>query len=364
MVAPIAPVATTSTARVAGAVLAHVRGVARGVAVGAVGVVVGGGLLGGCFAFEGQPHGTKDLTATPAQLEGAEIVPKLGAKVPLDLMFLDEDGKPTTLGEVIPANKPTLLILGYWECPMLCSFVLNATKDGLAGVEGLEPGVDFQIVAVGIDPSEAQVGSAKLAKAKQQTYTRELARVRQAATSDPKEVPLSSWRFLSSPPVVGLATDKTESPQARALADALGFGYRWDPQTENYAHGAGIFFISPASRNAAGATEATLTRTLWGIQFKSSDLRLAIVESGQGLVGTVVDRVLLSCFQFGPEGQYSLYVWGVMRLGGIAMVLAMGAFLIGLFRREKRREAELEAAVLLGQSGAERLPADHQHKNV
>lgn len=295
--------------------------------------------LTGCFAFDDLPHAKpKDPTAVPPQLEGADIVPKLGARVPLELEFLDEDGQPTTLKAVIPSDKPTLLVLGYWECPLLCSFVLNATKDGLAGVEGLEPGVDYQIVAVGIDPTE----SAKLAKTKQQTYTRELARVRQVATSrngsEPQAVPLSSWRFLSAKPIAGLA-DAHESPEARALADAVGFGYRWDAQTENYAHGAGIFFISPPRGN----DEAVLTRTLWGIQFKSSDVRMAIIESGQGLVGTVVDRVLLSCFQFGPEGQYSLYVWGVMRLGGIAMILAMGTFLFVLFRREKRREAELDA---------------------
>ena len=277
---------------------------------------------GGCFLGDGVPHQPKDMTATPAQLEGAEIVPKLGAKIPLDLAFLDEDGRPVTLRAVLPTDKPTLLILGYWECPLLCSFVLNATKDALGAVDGLEPGTDFQLVAVGIDPGEPTA----LARAKQRSYTRELSRVRGGA-----EVPLSSWRFLSAPRSPDLLDDKHESKAARSLADAVGFGYRWDEQTENYAHGAGIFFLSP---------DGTLTRTLWGIQFRASDVRLAIVEAGQGLVGGVVDRVLLSCFQFGPEGRYSVYVWGVMRLGGLAMVAALGAGLIVLFRRDRRRDRE------------------------
>lgn len=290
---------------------------------GGVVTVVLAGLLGACV-FDDVPERQKDLTATPAQLEGAEIVPKLGAKVPLDTKLLDEDGKPVSLDAVLAKDKPTLLLLGYWECPMLCSFVLNATKDALADVDGLEPGVDFNVVAVGIDPTEG----ASLAKAKQQNYLKELAKVRGVA-----EVPASSWRFLSAPQDEGFISDKHESKAVRTLADAVGFGYRYDVQTENYAHGAGIFFISP---------DGTLTRTLWGISFRSKDVRLAIVEAGQGLVGTVIDRVVLSCFQFGPEGQYSVYVWGVMRIGAIVMVLGMATFLITLFRRERRRERELE----------------------
>lgn len=302
--------------------LAPQAGPRRG--VGSAGLAVILAFLAGSCVFDDLPQSQKDLSVTPAQLEGAEIVPKLGAAVPMGTALLDEDGNPVTLDKVIATDKPTLLILGYWECPMLCSFVLNATKDALADVDGLEPGKDFNIVAVGIDPTEG----ATLARSKQENYLKALAKVRGVPS-----VPTSAWRFLSAPQDEAFLADKHESKAVRTLADAVGFGYRYDPQTENYAHGAGIFFISP---------DGTLTRTLWGISFRSKDVRLAIVEAGKGLVGTVVDRVVLSCFQFGPEGQYSVYVWGVMRIGGIVMVLGMAIFLFTLFRREQKRERELE----------------------
>lgn len=278
----------------------------------------------GCFLFEGAPHSVRDESVMPPQLVGSEIVPKLGNPVPMNTQLLDEDGKLVALSSVLATDKPTLLILGYWECPTLCSFVLNATTEALGGVDGLEAGVDYNVVAVGIDPSETP----GLAKKKQANYLAALAK----AQGKPS-VPASSWRFLTAPRDEGFLKDKRESTAVRRLAEAVGFGYRYDIQTETYAHGGGIFFIGP---------DGTLSRTLWGIQFRSKDVRLAIVEAGQGLVGTVVDRVVLSCFQFGPEGQYSMYVWGVMRLGGIAMVIGMAIFLFTLFRREKRRERELE----------------------
>ncbi|HEY1101251.1 MAG TPA: SCO family protein, partial [Myxococcota bacterium] len=209
-----------------------------------------------CFVFDDVPHGGRDETITPPQLVGTEIVPKLGNPVPMATKLLDEDGKPVALKDVLATDKPTLLILGYWECPTLCSFVLNATKDALAGVEGLEPGVDYNIIAVGIDPGE----SAGLAKTKQANYLAALAKVQGKAS-----LPPSSWRFLTAPQDEGFLADKHESTAVRTLAEAVGFGYRWDVQTETYAHGAGIFFIGP---------DGTLSRTLWGIQFKSRDVRL------------------------------------------------------------------------------------------
>ncbi len=278
----------------------------------------------GCFLFEGVPHSQRDESIMPPQLEGSEIVPKLGNPVPMNTQLLDEDGKLVALSSVLATDKPTLLILGYWECPTLCSFVLNATTEALGGVEGLVAGTDYNVVAVGIDPSETP----GLAKKKQANYLAALAK----AQGKPS-IPTSSWRFLTAPQDEGFLKDKRESKAVRTLAEAVGFGYRYDLQTETYAHGAGIFFIGP---------DGTLSRTLWGIQFRSKDVRLAVVEAGQGLVGTVIDRVVLSCFQFGPEGQYSMYVWGVMRLGGIAMVIGMAIFLITLFRREKRQEQQLE----------------------
>jgi protein SCO1 len=284
--------------------------------------------LSGCFLFDGLPEQRLDPTQKPIQLDGSEIKDKLGTKIPLDGVFFDEDGQKVSLSQVVSTTRPTLLVLGYFECPMLCSLVLNATHDAVAQVDFM-PGTDYNIVAISIDPTEKP----SLAKAKQQNY------VTSFRQKTGKDVPLSSWRFLTptdSDSTLGIA--KFESKTVRAVADAVGFGFKYDATTDNFAHSAGIFFVSP---------DGVLTRTLFGVTFAEQDVRLALVEAGKGVVGTITDKLVLSCFQFQPHGRYSLYVWGVVRVFGLLIILAMATFLTIMFRQDKKREQAMAAPVVV-----------------
>lgn len=246
------------------------------------------------------------MAPRPRELEGIDIADKLGASLPLDVMLTDENGKERPLGEYFSgerAGKPVLLTLGYYECPMLCSLVLKGTLDALKELS-LDVGEDFSVVTVSIDPRE----STSVAKAKRQNY---LADYDRPGAEE-------AWHFHVA-----------EEAQVRRLADAVGFSYRWDERDEQYIHAAGIFFISP---------DGVLTRTLYGISYPPKDVKFALMEASRGEVGTITDKVLLSCFQYTPDGQrYGVYVWGLMRLGGVLTILFLGMLLFVLWRREQRR---------------------------
>lgn len=248
------------------------------------------------------------LSPRPKALEGSEIVDKLGAKVPLDVTLTRDDGEVVRLGDYFSGEKggpPVLLTLGYYQCPMLCSLVLNSTLEALKQVS-LDVGEDFHVVTVSIDPKE----TVALAKQKRDTYLAEYGR----------EGAADGWRFHVA-----------EEAEVKRLADAVGFHYRYDEEMQQYAHGAGIFFLSP---------DGTLTRTLYGLSYSAIDTKFALMEASRGKVGSVTDRILMSCFQYTPDGQkYGVYIWGVMRLGGILTILLLGTMLFVLWRRERNRKA-------------------------
>lgn len=248
------------------------------------------------------------LSPKPKALDGTQIEDKLGAKVPLDVKLVNDEGEAVTLGEYFSkekTGKPVLLTLGYYQCPMLCSLVLNSTLEALKKVS-LDVGEDFTVVTVSIDPKE----TVALAKQKRSNYLSQYGR----------EGAAPGWRFHVA-----------EEAEVKRLADAIGFEYRWDERAEQYAHGAGIFFVSP---------DGTLTRTLYGLSYGATDVKFALMEASRGEVGSVTDRVLMSCFQYTPDGQrYGVYVWGVMRLGGILTLLFLGTMLFVLWRRERRNQS-------------------------
>lgn len=245
------------------------------------------------------------MAPKPRELQGIEIEDKLGTKVPLDVELTDESGKAVKLGQYFDekaGGKPVLLVLGYYECPMLCSLVLNGTLEALKPLS-LDVGDDFSVVTVSINPKE----TVELAKSKRANYLRQYGRDGADA----------GWHFH-------VATEA----ESRRLADAVGFKYRWDERAQQYAHAAGIFFLSP---------DGTLTRTLYGMAFQPNDVKFALMEASQGTVGTITDRLLLSCFSYTPDKQqYGVYVWGVMRLGGVLTMLLLGGILFILWRRERQ----------------------------
>ncbi|HXW53006.1 MAG TPA: SCO family protein [Myxococcota bacterium] len=240
----------------------------------------------------------------PKELKAAEIEDKAGAEIPLDIAMTDQDGRQVTLGHYLNAgdDRPIILTLGYYGCEMLCSPVLKALVEGLKGLN-FTAGKEFRILSASIDEREKP----ELAKKKQADYLLSL------GVGDS-----SAWIF-----------HVMSKEEARRLGDAVGFNYVYDQRSDQFAHGAGIFVISPTKR--------ILSRTLFGISFKPQDLKLALGEAADGNFGSFVDRVLLSCFHYDPDShRYGIYVMGVMRLGGILTMLILGAVLVMYFRSERK----------------------------
>jgi protein SCO1/2 len=241
--------------------------------------------------------------SVPPQLRGIEIEERLGAQVPLDTQLVDHNGSKVMLKDYFAARRPVILVLNYYRCATLCSLVLNGLTDGMRGLE-FTVGKQYQVVAVSIDPRD----TTEVAGKKREAYL--------ANFEHPLADPGKDWPFL-----VG------SEPAIRQLADAVGFRYRYDEETKQYAHAAGIFVLTPDGR---------VSRTLYGIVFPARDLRLALVEASQGGIGSPVDRLLLFCYHYDPETRrYGLTPMGVMRIGGVLTMVFLGMFLLSARRRER-----------------------------
>ena len=247
---------------------------------------------------------------TPAQLEDIGIEDKSGAAVPRDIGLTGSDGRSFKLGEYLDGERPLLLVLAYYGCPMLCSMVLNGTIDGLKGVEKL-PGQDYRVLVVSFDPRDTTaIGHDKRA-AYLQAFQRPVTPI------DGSE--LASFEF---------ATGSEE--EVRRLADAVGFRYRWDDTENQYAHAAGIFVLTP---------DAKLSTTLTGVQYPPQDITGALVDAQRGVWRSPLKSVLLFCFQYNPHtGKYNLIAGRAMRTGA-ALTIAAVIFFIWRMRRTEKREA-------------------------
>jgi protein SCO1/2 len=265
------------------------------------------------------PHGAAALpplperagpatTQVPAALQAAGIDERLGAQLPLDVRLVDHDGRELALGERFGQGRPVILTLGYYGCPMLCGMVLNGLVDGLKGLS-FEPGKDFDLVTVSIDPAEGPA----LAAEKRKSLHEELGR-------DPA---LPGWSFHTA-----------AAGESRRLADAVGFRYAWDEKTKQWAHASAIFVITPDGR---------LSRYLYGIEYPAATLRLALLEAGEGKLGSTAEKLLLYCFQYDPAaGSYVFFAHNLMKLGGLLTMLGLGGFLLHLWRGNRRRRDEVK----------------------
>lgn len=198
-----------------------------------------------------------------------------------------------------------LMVLAYFRCPMLCDLVQQGLVASLRAT-ALHPGEDFRVVTVSIDPADTR-GNAELRRTG----------FLQALGHGPP-LPSASWRVL-----VGAETE------IRSLADALGFRYVYDPTSRQFAHPACAFVLTPDGR---------ISRYLYGTTFRPFDVRLAVVEAAQGKVGTIVDRVLLTCFRYDPAARkYGPYVVGIMRGGSAVVLSAFGLAMVAMLRRDRAR---------------------------
>jgi protein SCO1/2 len=243
----------------------------------------------------------------PDELKGIEIKEHMGEQVSIEsLRFRDETGKEVLLGDYFQKGRPVLLSLVYYQCPNLCNFMLNGLVNGLKTLDWT-PGEKFEIVSVSIEPQETP----ELAAQKKASYMESYGRPKGA----------SGWHFLTG-----------EDSQIRKLASQVGFGYRYDKREKQYAHGSVIFALTP---------EGIISRYLYGIEFFSKDLKLALLEASHGKVGTVVERFLLFCYRYDPQTRrYSVYLTRLMQVSGAITVVLLGGYL-GFFWRRQRKGALL-----------------------
>lgn len=229
----------------------------------------------------------------PPEMQGVEVIERLNEQVPLDLEFIDENGNVVKLGDYFQSGKPVILTLNYYTCPMLCHLTLNGLVDGLRDVE-MTAGKDFEIVTVSINPDETPEQASMFKRRYLSEYDR--------AGAD--------WHFLCD-----------KDGNVKKLADAVGYGYRFVPQTGEYAHSSVIKFVTPDGR---------ISRYINNVVFAPRDLRLALVESSQGGIGSSMDRLLLfMCFAYDPDSNsYSASAWKIMRTGGALTVVLVG---VGVF---------------------------------
>lgn len=239
-------------------------------------------------------------TQLPGKLASVGIDQNLDQSVPLDILFADESGREVALGEYF-GTKPVLVAMVYYECPMLCTLVLNGMVRAL-NVMDLHPGEDFEIVIVSIDPGETP----ELARQKKAEYAKNY-----IGGSD------AGWHFL---------TGRQESIQR--LAKALGFRYNYDAEKDLYVHASALMVLTPQGR---------IARYFYGVEYDPRDIRLGLVEASRGEIGSPVDQVLLYCYAYDPAtGKYSVVVMNLVRLGGVLTLLAVGGFMGVMFLRDRR----------------------------
>jgi protein SCO1/2 len=241
-------------------------------------------------------------TALPKALEGVGIDQRLNETVPLDIEFLDEQGARVVLGDYF-GEKPIILALVYYQCPMLCTLELNGLLRTLR-VLPLDPGKDFEVVTVSFDPGETP----ELAAKKKEEYVAKYGRPAAG----------QSWHFLTGSPA-----------SIKKLTHAVGFRYKYDPETDLFNHASAIMVLTAQGR---------LSKYFYGIEYSARDLRLGLVEASAGKIGSPVDGVLLYCFHYDPEtGKYGIVIMNVLRLAGAATVIILGGFVGLMLRRDRRR---------------------------
>jgi protein SCO1/2 len=247
-------------------------------------------------------------TDTVPQLKDVSFRQRLNEMLPLDAAFMDETGRRVALGDYF-GDKPVLLAFVYYECPMLCQQVMNGLSSALK-VMPFAAGEDYEVVLVSFDPRDTPATAAE----KKRTHLEYWSAERDSA----------SWHLLTG-----------DEATIRRVTSAAGFSYRWDERTGQFAHVSGILVATPEGR---------LSRYFYGVEYSPKELRLALVESGEGRVGSAIDELLLYCFHYNPEsGRYGLMVMNLVRLGGVMTVLGIGGFILLMRRRESRMPAPRRA---------------------
>jgi protein SCO1/2 len=278
-----------------------------------LGLVLAAGVGGTASAqgglYGGPPEESRQENELPVGLRDVGIEQKLDGQLPLDLVFRDEGGREVRIEEYF-RGRPVILAPVYYECPMLCNQVLNGLTGSLKGLS-FSAGDEFEVVAVSFDPRETPA----LAAAKKGSYVRRYGRPGADA----------GWHFLTG-----------DQQSITRLTEAVGFRYRWDATTNQFAHASAVMVLTPRGR---------ISRYFYGIDYAPSDLRLGLVEASEGRVGSPVDQLLLYCYHYDPvAGKYGAAVMNVLKLFSVVFLILVGALFVLLRRRNTRRAGAAAAA--------------------
>lgn len=236
----------------------------------------------------------------PRITNGVSFDQRLNAPVPLETVFRDETGQLVPLRTYF-GDKPVVLALVYYKCPNLCDLTITEMASSLGRV-ALQPGSDYNVVIVSIDPSETPA----LAAEKKANYAKTFKR---AGFNE-------GWHFMTG-----------SQDSISRLANAVGFHYRWDEPTHQFVHAAGIMIATP---------DGKLSRYFYGVQYAPPDLRLSLVEASKHKIGSPVDYALLYCFHYDvSQGKYTLAIVNILKLAGGLTVICLGALVFFLMRKEK-----------------------------
>ena len=246
---------------------------------------------------------------TPTALSRVSFEQNLNEQLPLDLPFKDENGRAVKLGDYF-GRKPVVLTFVYYECPMLCTEVLNGLESSLR-VLNETIGREFDVVTVSFDPKETPV----LASGKKKAYLERYKRPEAEA----------GWHFLTG-----------EQSSIEALTRAAGFNYVWDEASHQFAHASGIVVVTPSGR---------VSRYFFGVDYAPRDVKFALIESSNEKIGTLADRLLLYCYHYDPQqGSYGLVAMKVVRVGGAVTIAALIGFMFVSLRSDsaKTRSGQVE----------------------
>jgi protein SCO1/2 len=230
------------------------------------------------------------------------------AKIDPALAFVDHEGNSVVAGDWFDGKRPVLLTLNYYRCRVVCSPQLNGLADALGELDWTAGDERFRIVTVSLDPGETAVDAAQ----------KRVQLLDQLGRGDDVD-----WQFL-----------RGDAISVQALAAQLGISYAYDAEQNQYAHPSVVMFLTP---------DGTVAQYVYGLTYVPRDLKLALLEAGQGKIGSPMEKLFQSCFTYDHTiGRYGPFAFGIMRIGGTLTVLIVAGMLIVFFRRERRR-SQLEA---------------------
>lgn len=245
----------------------------------------------------------------PEQLQDVGVEEHLDVQLPLELTFIDSNGEEVQLGDLFDGKTPVILTMNYSNCPMLCSLQLNGLFEGLQGVNW-DLGKQYRMITIGIDPKETPERAEETKQKYLKIYGRDGAG--------------DGWHCLTG-----------KEADIRKVADAVGFGYSYLPETGEYAHAAVTMVCTP---------DGHTSRYLYGVEYPAQTVRLALLEASEGKIGTTMDRVLLFCFQYDEtRGRYAPSAVKIMKAGGVLTLIFLGA-LLGIYWVRETRKAHSEEA--------------------